>query len=213
MFRRKSASGSESDDDDIDHTALPPLPPTWFPDNVSLKEKYTALREAVMKTPGVGFPDPSILENYYTMPEIWKIQSDERAASDAMDIAEADADIEKHTGKKREALTYVELASAQQTLGIDPNTGMKRTKSIPLSARSTNTLAARGRRTRFGLTTPVKDPIPVSTSWPRLFGGQLLSGGPARNTRSKSPTKSPTKPTKRNAGDQSDSQRAPKKRK
>lgn len=213
MFRRRSASGSESDDDNIDHTALPPLPPTWFPDNVSLKDKYTALREAVIKTPGVGFPDPSILENYYTMPEIWKIQSDERAASDAINIAAADADIEKYTGKKREALTYVELASAQQAIGIDPNTGMKRIKSIPLSARSTNTPTNQGRRTRFGLTAPVKDTTPVSTGWSRLFSGQLLSGGPARNTRSKSPTKSRTKPAKRNAGDQPDSQKPRKKKK
>jgi hypothetical protein len=167
-----------------------------------------------MKTSGVGFPDPSILENYYTMPEIWQIQRNEQAASDAMGIAEANAEIEKFTGKNKRALTYAELAGAQRKIGIDPNTSIKRTRSTTSSVIDKNTPAACTHKKAIDLTTPVRDPNSASKSgWSRLFGGQLLSGGPARNTRSKSPTKSTMKPHKRTATDHPEGQKPLKRKK
>ncbi len=128
-FRRAAAPPTiahpESEEDSPipnDLYPLPKIPPGWTPSNISMDEKRLQVIEIARNTD--GFPNPAILEYYYTQDEI-ETQKATREYTERMMATQAATDaIEKLTRKKHTALSLQELRNAQRQLGIDPRTGM-----------------------------------------------------------------------------------------
>ena len=100
-----------------DRFALPKIPSNWKPDNIAYAHKKHILTEWARSTE--GFPDPNILEYYYTQDEIPHIQ--QRDAREKLDFA--NQAVEKELGKSILDADYDEIRRAREKLFIDPSSG------------------------------------------------------------------------------------------
>lgn len=120
IVRHFPVVGKKDDPDDLpphDRFALPDVPLDWQPENISKAAAAAAIIEAAKRTPGM--PDPNILENYHTQPEIEGLVRQENWDRHVQEVEIANKAIEDLTGRKIKNLTAAERNQACLDLKID----------------------------------------------------------------------------------------------